>query len=100
MDGAIAAQAFAAMGSEARLAVLRTVLRAGPEGLVVGEIQVRTGIPASTLAHHLKFLAAAGLIEQVREGRMIRNRVCFEQLQSLATFIVEECCADAPMEVQ
>ena len=52
------AQGFAAMGSEARLLVLKTLVRAGEAGLTVGEIQERTGIAPSTLAHHLKFLAA------------------------------------------
>ena len=42
-----AAQGFAAMGSEARLQVLRCLIRAGQEGLTVSEIQERTGIAPS-----------------------------------------------------
>ena len=57
-----AAQGFAAIGSEPRLEVLLALVRAGPGGLKVGEIQKRVDIPASTLTHHLRFLAAAGLI--------------------------------------
>ena len=68
------AQAFAAMGSEARLEVVLTLVRAGADGLSIGEIQTRTGMPASTLAHHLKFLASAGLIEQEKQGRCVVNR--------------------------
>ena len=36
----LAAQGFAAMGSEARLKVLKTLIRAGEEGLTVGDQQV------------------------------------------------------------
>ena len=89
-----AAQGFAAMGSEARLKVLRTLIRAGEPGLTVGEIQTRTGIAPSTLAHHLKFLAAGGLVEQEKAGRSVINRACFGELNNLAQFILSECCAD------
>ncbi len=89
-----AAQGFAAMGSEARLQVLRSLIRAGYEGLTVSEIQERTGIAPSTLAHHLKFLTGAEVIEQERVGRSILNRANFDQLEQLAGFILSECCAD------
>ena len=89
-----AAQGFAAMGSEARLQVLRVLVRAGEAGLTVGEIQDRTGIAPSTLAHHLKFMSGAGLVEQEKAGRMTINRARFDVLHALADFIVSECCAD------
>ena len=82
------------MGSEARLAVLQTLVKAGENGLPVGSIQERTGIPASTLAHHLKFLASADLVRTERQGRSIINRAAFDHLQDLAAFILEECCVD------
>lgn len=89
-----AAAGFSAMGSEARLKVLKTLVRAGVPGLSVGEIQNRTGIPPSTLAHHLKFLAAGGVVEQEKQGRSTINRARFEELRKLADFILSECCAD------
>jgi len=89
-----AAQGFAAMGSEARLRVLRVLVRAGEAGLAVGEIQKRTGIAPSTLAHHLKFLTSGGLVEQERVGRATRTRAAFHHLTALAGFILSECCAD------
>jgi len=87
-----AAQGFAAAGSEPRLTVLLALVRAGG-GLNVGEIQQRVGIPASTLAHHLKFLAAAGLVEQEKQGRTIINRAAYDRLQALADFLLLECCS-------
>lgn len=95
MDWEIAARGFAAMGSEARLQVLRILVRAGHEGMSVGDLQERTGIAASTLAHHLRFMTAGGLLEQERIGRTTINRASFEHLEALAAFIVSECCADA-----
>lgn len=89
-----AAAGFSAMGSEARLKVLRTLIRAGQAGLTVGEIQERTGIAPSTLAHHLRFLAAGGVVEQEKVGRSTINRACYDELRNLAQFILAECCAD------
>ncbi|SHE77292.1 transcriptional regulator, ArsR family [Ruegeria intermedia] len=89
-----AAAGFSAMGSEARLQVLKTLVRAGQDGLSVGEIQSRTGIAPSTLAHHLRFLAAGGVVEQEKVGRTTINRACFDELKTLAQFILSECCAD------
>ena len=90
-----AAQGFAAVGSEPRLEVLLALVRAGPDGLTVGEIQEHVGVPASTLAHHLRFLAAGGLIEQERVGRAVVNRAAYERIEILANFLLSECCKDA-----
>jgi len=90
-----AAQGFAAMGSEARLHVLQTLVKAGPGGLTVGDIQARSGMAASTLAHHLRFLASAGLIEQEKDGRSVISRAAYQRLEALAGFILKECCVDA-----
>jgi len=89
-----AAQAFAAMGSEPRLEVLMCLVRAGNKGLLVGDIQERTGIPASTLNHHLKFMTAAGIVRQEKHGRTVLNHAQLDQLEELAGFILNQCCAD------
>ena len=70
-DLAVTASAFAALGSEQRLSVLRTLVRAGPDGLSIGELGQRTGVTGSTLTHHMKILAQAGLVQQTRQGRSI-----------------------------
>ncbi len=90
-----AARGFAAAGSDQRLDVLRTLVRAGPKGLTVGEIRNRTNMPASTLAHHLRFLSDGGLIEQHRLGRSVINQAVFDHVYALANFLVSECCAEA-----
>ena len=89
-----AAQGFAAVGSEARLQVVLALVRAGDPGLSVGAIQERVDMPASTLAHHIRFLAAAGLIVQEKQGREIINRADFGRMEALAHYLLSECCAD------
>lgn len=94
MDLEEAAQGFAALGSESRLQVVLTLVKAGRSGLTVGDIQARTGMAASTLAHHLKFLTSAGLIVQEKAGRAVINRAAFDHLEALAGYILQECCVD------
>ncbi len=92
-----AAQAFAALGSEQRLSVLQTLVRAGTKGLSMGELGKRTGVPGSTLNHHLRFLVHAGLVEQKKEGRsIICSSVAYDMTTALSNFILKNCCADAP----
>lgn len=91
-----AAQAFAALGSEQRLSVLRALVRSGPEGLSIGELGQVTGITGATLTHHVKFLAQAGLLVQTRKGRsIICAAVAYETVRRLSEFLLSECCADA-----
>ena len=91
-----AAAAFAALGSEQRLHVLRVLVRAGPQGLPIGELGRRTGVTGSTLTHHMKILAAAGVVQQVKQGRqIICIGVAFERMQELSEFLLKECCADS-----
>lgn len=95
-----AAASFAAVGSEPRLAVVMALVRAGHEGLSVGEIQERLGMPASTLAHHLRFLQTAGLVAQQRRGRTVINRIMFDQIEALSAFLLRECCAEEKLTKQ
>lgn len=95
LDPTVASEGFAAIGSEARLLVLQTLVRAGPEGMPIGDIQQRLEIPASTLAHHLRSLKAAQLIEQEKQGRQVINRANYPLIEALAAYLLHECCADA-----
>ncbi|MEL6120666.1 MAG: metalloregulator ArsR/SmtB family transcription factor [Pseudomonadota bacterium] len=95
-DLALAASTFAALGSEQRLAVLRSLVRAGPDGLSIGELGERTGVTGSTLTHHMKILSQAGLVRQEKRGRsIICAAVAYDELRSLSEFLLKECCADA-----
>lgn len=94
LDATRMASAFAALGSEQRLAVLRCLVRAGEAGLRIGELGERVGITGSTLTHHLRTLATAGLITQTKEGRAIQCAVSFPNINALSEYLLNECCAD------
>ena len=86
------ADRFAAMGAEARLQIMRLLLKAHPEGLVVGELQRELGIAASTMSHHLEKLRHEDLLTATREGTFLRYTVNTPALQALIGFLYEECC--------
>ncbi|MGR3492484.1 MAG: ArsR/SmtB family transcription factor [Shimia sp.] len=89
------ASTFAALGSEQRLAVLRTLVRAGEDGLSIGALGERTGVTGSTLTHHMKILTQAGLVRQRRQGRqIICAAVAYDNVRALADYLLSECCAD------
>ena len=66
-DVARLADMLAAMGTEPRLRIMRLLLSAHPDGLVVSEIQQELGIPGPTLSHHLEKLRTNELV--VSRGR-------------------------------
>ncbi|UIL55106.1 metalloregulator ArsR/SmtB family transcription factor (plasmid) [Pantoea agglomerans] len=93
MDLHTAANALRELGHPTRLNIYRELVRAGHDGLPVGDIQKRLAIPASTLSHHLSALMSAGLISQERQSRTLFCRPCYSQLEQLMAFLTEECCA-------
>jgi DNA-binding transcriptional ArsR family regulator len=86
------ADMFTAMGTEPRLRIMRLLLSAHPDGLVVGEIQSELDISASTLSHHLEKLKNEDLVTVNREGTFLRYRASTEALQELLGFLYAECC--------
>jgi ArsR family transcriptional regulator, arsenate/arsenite/antimonite-responsive transcriptional repressor len=86
------ADMLAALGSEARLRIVRLLLAAHPEGLVVGEIGSELGIPPSTLSHHLDKLKNEGLVAVRRESTFLRHTADTTTLQEIVGFLFAECC--------
>lgn len=89
----LAAKRLAELGHSTRLSIFRHLVRCGPEGCPVGDIQRILGIPGSTLSHHLGRLVAAGLIEQRRDGRILYCIPRFDALDETMAYLTEECCA-------
>ena len=87
------ADMFSAMGTEARLRILRLLLSAHPEGMVVGEVAEELDIPASTLSHHLDKLKNETLVQVRREGTFLRYTANTDALQDLLGFLYAECCS-------
>jgi DNA-binding transcriptional ArsR family regulator len=86
------ADVFAALGAEPRLRIVRLLLAAHPEGLVVGEIGSELGIPPSTLSHHLDKLKNEGLVSVRRERTFLRCAANTSALQEIVGFLFAECC--------
>ena len=96
IDLVMAASTFAALGSEQRLEVLRVLVRAGTEGLSIGQLGERSGVTGSTLTHHMKILTQAELVRQEKQGRsIICAAVAYDELRALSAFLLKECCADS-----
>lgn len=87
------ALSLAALGHDARLAIFRLLVRAGDDGLNIGEVVAHLDMAPSTLAYHLKTLVDAGLVKQERQGRHIVNRVDFAVMNETVSFLTSECCA-------
>jgi DNA-binding transcriptional ArsR family regulator len=86
------ADMMAALSTETRLRIVRLLLSAHPEGLVVGEIGSELGIPPSTLSHHLEKLKNEDLVKVRRESTYLRYTANVEALQDILAFLFAECC--------
>ena len=87
-----AAAVLAELGNETRLAIVRNLVRAGGDGLTVGEIQRATGVPGSTLTHHVRRLCRVGLVSQTRRGSTLWCRADTDLVHALAHYLIAECC--------
>lgn len=87
------ADMMSAMGTEPRLRIMRLLLSAHPDGLVVGDIGEELGIPGSTLSHHLEKLKNEDLVTVRREGTFLRYAANSDALRDLLAFLYAECCS-------
>jgi DNA-binding transcriptional ArsR family regulator len=86
------ADMLAAMGTEPRLRIMRLLLSAHPEGMVVGDIGDELDIPSSTLSHHLEKLKNEALVKVRREGTFLWYTANTVALEELLKFLYAECC--------
>ncbi len=92
MDTPAAVAAFAALAQPSRLAVVRLLVEAAPDGAFPGELAERLAIPANTLSFHLRTLGHAGLVSAEQCGRNIRYRINIALVHALVGFLTENCC--------
>lgn len=91
----LVADRLGALGATARLRLIRLLVRAGDEGLTIGELQRRLDMPASTHAHHLAALVRTGLVHQERRGREVICRADFAAVRGLGEYLTDQCCAES-----
>lgn len=93
-------RALAALAHDARLAVFKLLVQAGPEGLAAGVLAERLGLSPSALSFHLKELTHAGLLVQCPDGRKILYQAHFTAMNGLIAHLTENCCQGEPCAVQ
>ena len=86
------ADMLAAMGTEPRLRIMRLLLSAHPEGMIVGDIGSELDIASSTLSHHLEKLKNEELVKVRREGTYLWYTASTDALEELLGFLYAECC--------
>ena len=93
METADAIKVLSALAQESRLAIFRLLIEQGPEGLPVGMIGERLGVPSATLSFHLKELLHAGLVSSRQSGRFIYYAPVIASMNSLVDYLTANCCA-------
>ncbi len=88
--------ALSALAHASRLAIFRHLVELGPEGAFPGDLIQAFDLPAATLSFHLKSLSHAGLIEAEQQGRYIRYRANFREMQELIDYLTQNCCGGDP----
>jgi len=92
------AKIFKALSNESRLEILKSLYREGISGTLegqetcaekcscVGDIVERFRLAPSTISHHIKELALAGLVKVERNGQFIRVFPNPEALKAISAF--------------
>ncbi len=96
METKRAVKALGALAQASRLAVFRLLVSRGPQGMAAGSIGERLDIPPATLSFHLKELDHAGLVTQRQDGRFVIYAANFGEMETLISFLTENCCGGNP----
>ena len=92
MEQQLAVKRLAELGHDTRMSVYRLLVRAGNNGLPVGDIQERLEVSGPTLSHHIHRLINAGLVRQERDGRTLYCYAELDALRDVVGFLEAECC--------
>ncbi|NRA87210.1 MAG: helix-turn-helix transcriptional regulator [Rhizobiales bacterium] len=87
-----AAKILHALGHDSRLELFRTLVKAGADGLNIGQLRAHLNMPASTLAHHIAALVKTNVIIQHQQGRETMNVANFALVEAMAGFLFNDCC--------
>lgn len=92
MDMKQALTAFGALSQQTRLEVFQMLVRAGPDGMLAGEIGEALGVKQNTMSANLSVLLNAGLARNERQGRTVRYFADYEASRALIRFMMRDCC--------
>ena len=96
MDKLAATLMFESLSSGIRLDIYRLLVKAGPDGLVAGDIATALALPPNNTSFHLKTLTQAGLLSATQECRFQRYRANMRLMTELIDYLTAECCTGNP----
>lgn len=96
MEKNSAVSIFESLSSGVRLDIYRLLVKAGPVGMVAGEIGSVLDVPPSNLSFHLKALTHTKLLSVEQEGRYQRYRANIPLMVEVIAYLTAECCSGRP----
>ncbi|MDP3441147.1 MAG: helix-turn-helix transcriptional regulator [Azonexus sp.] len=96
MEKSQAIAIFESLSSGIRLDIYRLLVKAGPLGMVAGEVGAALDVPPSNLSFHLKALTYSQLLSVEQEGRFQRYRANIPLMVDVIAYLTAECCSGHP----
>jgi DNA-binding transcriptional ArsR family regulator len=85
-----------ALAQDNRLDVFRLLVEAGPEGMPAGRIANSLKLQPNALTFHLDQLRDASLVTVRRDGRSMIYTARYEAMNSLISYLTDNCCQGQP----
>jgi ArsR family transcriptional regulator len=95
MEITTALDRLGALAQETRLALFRSLVKQGPEGLAAGALAERLDISPPNLSFHIAALERAGLVTGTKSGRSVVYAANYAAMNELLAYLYENCCAGA-----
>ena len=92
MESFEAVNVLSALAHESRLALVRTLIQAGPDGVPAGELARSAGLAATTASAQLLVLKNAGLVTASRRGRSVIYSASYGAMSDLLSYLMQDCC--------
>ncbi len=83
---------LAELGHPIRLSIVKLAIKAGKQGVPVGVIKDKLGIPGSTLTHHIQRLVRVNLVKQCRNNQTLYCCMNFENFFNVINYLQQDCC--------
>ncbi|MGB5165347.1 MAG: metalloregulator ArsR/SmtB family transcription factor [Woeseiaceae bacterium] len=83
---------LSAIAHEGRLGLFRQLVKAGADGLAVGELAQLARANITTVSAQLSVLDHAGLVDRRRDGRSIIYTANYQRASALLAFMMDNCC--------
>jgi len=87
-----------ALSNERRVEIFHHLLATPGTGRTFGDIATKTGIPPSSLTHHLKEMQAGGLLLRRADGVRTIFTLDLALLNQVFSQLLDQCCAGEPTQ--